>query len=231
MPFLFYDSYYLLLVVPAMLLALWAQSRVQSTYRKYSQIRSFRGMTADQVARSILDANGLTQVRVDRIPGNLTDHYDPRTKVVRLSDTVYGSSSIAAIGVAAHEVGHACQHAAAYGPLTLRNAIIPVTNLGSRLSIPLILVGLLLGNNSLALLGVLLFSLVAVFQLITLPVEFNASSRALQTLGSRGILEGEELAGARKVLTAAALTYVAALVVSLAQLLRLTLIVGNRRRD
>ena len=231
MPFLFYDSYYLLLVVPAMLLALWAQSRVQSTYRKYSQIRSFRGMTADQVARSILDANGLTQVRVERIPGNLTDHYDPRTKVVRLSDTVYGSSSIAAIGVAAHEVGHACQHAAAYGPLTLRNAIIPVTNLGSRLSIPLILVGLLLGNNSLALLGVLLFSLVAVFQLITLPVEFNASSRALQTLGSRGILAGEELAGARKVLTAAALTYVAALVVSLAQLLRLTLIVGNRRRD
>ena len=231
MPFFFYDYYYLVLVVPAMLLALWAQHKVNSTYDKYARVRSSRGITAAQVARSILNDNGLGDIPVEQVAGNLTDHYDPRARVVRLSDSVYGSSSIAAIGVAAHEVGHACQHASHYAPLTLRNAIIPVTNIGSKLSIPLILIGLLLGSDTLAVFGVLLFSLVAVFQLITLPVEFNASSRALRTLGDRDILAGEELTGARKVLSAAAMTYVAALAVSLAQLLRLVLIVGGRRRN
>ncbi len=231
MPFFFYDYYYLVLVVPAMLLALWAQHKVNSTYDKYARVRSSRGITAAQVARSILNDNGLGDIPVEQVAGNLTDHYDPRARVVRLSDSVYGSSSIAAIGVAAHEVGHACQHASHYAPLTLRNAIIPVTNIGSKLSIPLILIGLLLGSDTLAVFGVLLFSLVAVFQLITLPVEFNASSRALRTLGDRDILAGEELTGARKVLSAAAMTYVAALAVSLAQLLRLVLIVGGRRRS
>ena len=231
MPFFFYDYYYLILVVPAMLLAFWAQHKVNSTYDRFSRVCSYRGITAADVARSILRDNGLSDIPVERVAGRLTDHYDPRARVVRLSDAVYNSSSIAAIGVAAHEVGHACQHAAHYVPLTLRSAIIPITNLGSSLSVPLILIGLLLGNDTLAVFGVLLFSLVAVFQLITLPVEFNASSRALRTLEARDILAGEELAGARKVLSAAAMTYVAALAVSLAQLLRLALIVGGRRRS
>lgn len=227
----FYDSYYLILVVPALLLAMWAQMRVKSTYNKYSQMRASRGTTAAQVARSILRENGLSDIPVVQVPGDLTDHYDPQAREVRLSSTVYGSSSVAAIGVAAHEVGHACQHATNYVPLTIRRAIIPITNIGSTLSVPLLLLGLVLGNQTLAVAGVLLFALVALFQLITLPVEFNASHRALYTLNQRDILAGEELAGAKKVLTAAALTYVAALAVSLAQLLRLMLIVSSRRRN
>lgn len=227
-----FDMTYLVLVVPAILLGLWAQMRVKSTYARYSQVRASRGITADQVARLILDENGLRDVPVQRIAGSLTDHYDPRDRVVRLSDSVYGSGSIAAIGVAAHEVGHAVQHATHYAPMKLRTAIIPVTNIGSTLSIPLILIGLIFNSQSLALAGVALFSLVAVFQLVTLPVEFNASHRALVTLEARDILSREELSGARSVLTAAALTYVAALIQSLAQLLRLLILVGgNRRRD
>ena len=225
-----FDLSYLVLVVPAILLGLWAQARVQSTYARYSQVRAVRGITADQVARRILDANGLRDVSIRRIAGSLTDHYDPRERVVRLSDTVYGSPSIAAIGVAAHEVGHAVQHATGYAPLKLRTAIVSVTNIGSTLSMPLILIGILLNSSRLALVGVALFGLVAVFQLVTLPVEFNASSRALATLDGMDILGREELGGARQVPTAAALTYVAALIQSLAQLLRLLLLVGGNRR-
>ena len=225
-----FDLSYLVLVVPAILLGLWAQARVQSTYARYSQVRAIRGITADQVARRILDANGLRDVSIQRIAGSLTDHYDPRERVVRLSETVYGSPSIAAIGVAAHEVGHAVQHATGYAPLKLRTAIVSVTNIGSTLSMPLILIGIPLNSSRLALVGVALFGLVAVFQLVTLPVEFNASSRALATLDGMDILGREELGGARQVLTAAALTYVAALIQSLAQLLRLLLLVGGNRR-
>ena len=188
-----FDLSYLVLVVPAILLGLWAQARVQSTYARYSRVRAVRGITADQVARRILDANGLRDVSIQRIAGSLTDHYDPRERVVRLSETVYGSPSIAAIGVAAHEVGHAVQHATGYAPLKLRTAIVSVTNIGSTLSMPLILIGILLNSSRLALVGVALFGLVAVFQLVTLPVEFNASSRALATLDGMDILGREEI--------------------------------------
>ena len=200
-----FDLTYIVLVLPAILLGFWAQMRVQSTYARYSQVRAGRGITADQAARFILDQNGLRDVPIQRVSGSLTDHYDPRERVVRLSDSVYGSPSIAAIGVAAHEVGHAVQHAEGYAPMRLRSAIVSVTNIGSTLSMPLILV--------------------------TLPVEFNASHRALATLESRDILSMEEMQGAKRVLTAAALTYVAALIQSLAQLLRLMILVGGRRRN
>ena len=190
-----------------------------------------RGRTAAEVARQILNDHGLTYVRVDQIAGELTDNYDPRTNVVHLSQGVYNSTSIAAIGVAAHECGHAVQHAEEYGPLRLRSAIIPVTNIGSSLSIPIFFVGLLLNFTLLMSIGILLFGLVTLFQLITLPVEFNASRRALATIEERGLLTGDETRGARRVLSAAALTYVAALASSLAQLLRLVIISRGRNRD
>lgn len=218
-------------MLPAFLLALWAQLRVKTTYAKYSKIRSVRGRTAAEVARQILNDHGLTYVRVDQIAGELTDNYDPRTNVVHLSQGVYNSTSIAAIGVAAHECGHAVQHAEEYGPLRLRSAIIPVTNIGSSLSIPIFFVGLLLNFPLLMSIGILLFGLVALFQLITLPVEFNASRRALATIEERGLLTDDEARGARRVLSAAALTYVAALASSLAQLLRLVIISRGRNRD
>ena len=226
-----FDIYYLVLILPAMLLGLWAQARVDSTFNRYSHVRCRQGYTGSQIARRILDANGLTDVRIEGIRGNLTDHYDPTARVVRLSDSVYDSPSIAAIGVAAHEVGHAIQHANSYAPLTIRNAIIPVTNIGSKLSIPLILLGVVMSFQPLVTVGIVAFSLMAVFQLITLPVEFNASSRALATLNGEHYLDEEEVYGARKVLSAAALTYVAALVMSLAQLMRLIALFGNRDRD
>ncbi len=226
-----FDIYYLVLILPAMLLGLWAQARVNSTFNRYSHVRCRQGYTGSQIARRILDANGLTDVRIEGIRGNLTDHYDPTARVVRLSDSVYDSPSIAAIGVAAHEVGHAIQHANSYAPLTIRNAIIPVTNIGSKLSIPLILLGVVMSFQPLVTVGIVAFSLMAVFQLITLPVEFNASSRALATLNGEHYLDEEEVYGARKVLSAAALTYVAALVMSLAQLMRLIALFGNRDRD
>ena len=226
-----FDIYYLVLILPAMLLGLWAQARVNSTFNRYSHVRCRQGYTGSQIARRILDANGLTDVRIEGIRGNLTDHYDPTARVVRLSDSVYDSPSIAAIGVAAHEVGHAIQHANSYAPLTIRNAIIPVTNIGSKLSIPLILLGVVMSLQPLVTVGIVAFSLMAVFQLITLPVEFNASSRALATLNGEHYLDEEEVYGARKVLSAAALTYVAALVMSLAQLMRLVALFGNRDRD
>ena len=232
MPFFYLpDRYYILLVIPAMLIALWAQMRVKSTFAKYSREGTYGGLTGAQTARRILDANGLTDVRIEPVRGSLTDHYDPRDKVVRLSMDVYGCDTVAAVGVAAHETGHAIQHAVGYFPLQLRNAIIPITNIGSQLSIPLVFIGYFLGMQPLVSLGILLFSLVTVFQLITLPVEFNASRRALATLDEYGMVNDYEHEGVRKVLSAAALTYVAALIVSLANLLRLILLFGGRRDD
>lgn len=225
------DRYYFLLVIPAMLIALFAQGMVSSTFERFKRVRSQRGLTGAEVARQILNDNGLYNIQVTPINGRLTDHYDPRAGVIRLSSEVYGSSSIAAIGIAAHEAGHAVQHSVEYAPLTVRNAIIPITNFGSRLSFPLILAGIVMGAQPLVNLGIIAFGLVTLFQLITLPVEFNASSRAIRTLDSHGILTNEELSGAKSVLSAAALTYVAALITSAAQLLRLILLYGSRRDD
>ena len=221
------------LVLIGVIISLWAQGRVTSTFNRYSRVRSMTGMTGAEAAKRLLNSQGIYDVTVRPVAGNLTDHYDPRTKTVNLSQSVFNSSSVAAIGVAAHEAGHAVQYAQGYLPIKIRNAIIPVTNIGSRLAIPLILIGLLFageggGLGNLAYLGVLCFGLSTLFQLITLPVEFDASRRALRALESTHILTGEELYGARKVLTAAALTYVAALAVSLTQLFRLLAIVNRR---
>ena len=228
---MFIDPYYIVLVLPALLLGLWAQARVNSTFQRFSRVRSFRGCTGAMAAEMILRENGITDVTVEHISGNLTDHFDPRAKVIRLSDSVYSSSSIAAIGVAAHEAGHAVQHDTGYLPIQIRNLFVPVANIGSRVSIPLILLGVIFSFPKLISLGIVLFSTVALFQLITLPVELNASRRALRVLDETGLLEGEELAGAKKVLSAAAMTYVAALIASVAQLLRLIGLFGRRRDD
>ena len=229
--FFYYDYYYLILVIPALLIAMWAQFKVQSTFNKYSKVQASRGYTASQIARCLLDENGLNDVSVERVSGNLTDHYDPKANVIRLSDSVYNSTSVAAIGVAAHETGHAIQYAKKYAPIKLRSAIIPLSQIGSTLSMPLILLGFIFSFRPLVIGGIILFSLVALFQLITLPVEFNASRRALDVLESRDYLYGDELDGARKTLSAAAMTYVAALLVSLMQLLRLVLLFGRRNND
>ena len=232
---MFFDVYYLLLVLAAVILAMWGSNRVNRTLRKYSQQLSMRRLTGADAARMVLDANGLHQVRIERVAGNLTDHYDPRTNVIRLSDSVYDNASTAAIGVAAHEAGHAIQYATHYLPIKLRAAIIPITNIGSKLAMPLILIGLLFVSGDLgvqlAYAGIACFGLSTVFQLVTLPTEFNASRRALAALEQGHLLNEEEMVGARKTLWAAAMTYVAALAVSLAQLFRLLPIVGNRRRN
>ena len=235
MPFLYFDWTYLFLVLPCMLIAMWASANVNSTFKKYSKQYSIRRLTGAQAAERVLSANGVRGVRIERVSGNLTDHYDPRTNVIRLSDGVYDSTSTAAIGVACHEAGHAVQYAKNYGPIKLRAAIIPITNIGSKLAMPLILIGLLLsflGNYSYTLvyLGIAAFGLSLVFQLITLPVEFNASRRAMQTIEEYGLLTDEEQRGAKKTLTAAAMTYVAATAVALAQLLRLIILFGGRGR-
>lgn len=239
MPYYYYygfDMTYLILVLPFVILSLWASSNVNSTFRKYSQQMSRRHISGAQAAQRVLTANGVTGVRIERVHGNLTDHFDPRTNVIRLSDSVYNSTSVAAIGVACHEAGHAVQYAQHYAPIKLRAAIIPLTNFGSRLAMPLILVGILLSSLSyfgtmFVYLGIAAFGLSLVFQLITLPVEFNASRRALQAIETGELLTFEERRGARKTLTAAAMTYVAATAVALAQLLRLIMIFGGRRRD
>ena len=225
------DIYYLILVIPAMLFSMWAQARVNSTFNKYSRQRTYSGMTGYEAARRILAANGLHNVQVEHVSGNLTDHYDPKTNVIRLSDSVFSSASVAAVGVAAHEAGHAVQYAQNYAPIKLRSAIIPVTQVGSQLSIPLVLIGFLMGMDPLVNIGLLLFATVAFFQLVTLPVEFNASRRAVTALEMSGSIGDEELKGVRKVLSAAAMTYVAALAVAVANLLRLVLRFGNRNRD
>lgn len=231
-----YDWTFLVLVLPFVILSLIASQNVNSTFNKYSKIRSQRGLTGAQAAARVLQANGVTNVRIERISGQLTDHFDPKTNVIRLSDNVYDSNSVAAIGVACHEAGHAVQYAVGYGPIHLRAAIIPITNIGSKLAMPLILIGLLLEffaeiSNIFVVLGVICFSLSVVFQFVTLPVEFNASSRAINAISDSYILTGDELRGAKKTLTAAAMTYVAATAVALMQLLRLIMIFGRRRRD
>ena len=231
--FWFYDYWYIVLVMPAVILSLIASVRVNSTFKQYSRVRSQRGITGAEAARRVLDSNGLYSVKIERVRGNLTDHFDPRSNTIYLSDSVHDSPSTAAIGVAAHEAGHAVQHAVGYTPIKIRAAIIPVTNFASRLSLPLILLGLLLsasGLIALAYLGVACFAMSTVFQLVTLPTEFNASRRALDAISSSGILSRDELGGAKRVLSAAAMTYVAALAVSLMQLLRLLLIVGGSSR-
>ncbi len=226
----YYTGFWLL--IPAIFLMMLAQFSVSSTFKKYSQIRNSRGMTGAEAAQAVLRQNGVTNVRIERIAGNLTDNFDPRDNVIRLSENVYNSTSIAAAGVAAHEAGHAVQYANNYAPIKLRNAIIPITNIGSQLAWPLIFIGFIFSAfQSLALVGAFLYATVVVFQLVTLPVEFNASKRALLALEGGNILYDDELNGAKKVLRAAAMTYVAALAVSLAQLLRIFLLVsGNNRR-
>ena len=228
---MYFDPTYILVLIGA-LISMVASINVNSTYRRFSTVMSMRGVRAEEAAQRILHDAGIYDVRIERIRGELTDHYSPSEKVLRLSDAVYGSTSVAAIGVAAHECGHAIQHKVGYAPLGLRSLAVPVANFGSKLSWPLILIGLLIGSTPLAQIGVILFLAVVLFQLITLPVEFNASHRALQILKQDSMLSMDELSGARKVLTAAALTYVAALFSTILQLLRLVLIVnGGRRRD
>ena len=226
---MYIDWTYIVLVLPAVLFAMMAQFVVTSTFGKYSKVFSTRGVTGYAAARTILDANGLNNVNIERVSGKLTDHYDPKLNCVKLSESVYDSFSVASVGVAAHEAGHAVQYAAGYVPIKIRMAIIPVTNIGSSLAFPMVILGIALSFSWLAYIGVALFGFAVVFQLITLPVEFNASRRAMAELTNRGTLDANELKGSRKVLTAAALTYVAALAVSLGNFLRL-LVLANRTK-
>lgn len=234
MPFFYgFDWTYVVIVLPCLILAMWASANVNSTFKRYSTQYSLRRITGADAARRVLAANGVAGVRIERVSGNLTDHYDPRANVIRLSDNVYDSTSTAAIGVACHEAGHAVQYARNYAPIKLRAAIVPITNFGSKLAMPLILLGLVLSflgsfSYTLVYVGIACFGLSVVFQLVTLPVEFNASHRALQAIEQGGLLTQEEQKGARKTLTAAALTYVAATATALAQLLRLLILFGGR---
>ena len=226
-----FDWTYILVLVGA-ILSLLASAKVNSTFNKYKRVRSATGMTGAEAAERILHQNGIYDVGIEHISGNLTDHYDPRSKMLRLSDATYSSTSVAAIGVAAHECGHALQHKEEYGPLKLRTAIVPAANIGSRLGIPIIILGVILGSNPLLInIGIWVFSLAVLFQIITLPVEFNASSRALEMVEQYGILGSEEVGHTKKVLSAAAMTYVAAAAASILQLLRLVLLFGRRSRD
>ncbi|MBE3101718.1 MAG: zinc metallopeptidase [Firmicutes bacterium] len=229
---LFDPTYFLL--IPAILLAMYAQAKVQSTFNKYSRVAARSGMTGAQVAQELLHSKQIYDVSIEQTNGRLSDHYDPRSKTLRLSPEVYGSSSLAALGIAAHEVGHAFQHATEYAPLKLRSAIVPVSNIGSQLAFPLLLAGIFLGIPNLALIGVIAFSLAVLFQLITLPVEYNASGRAIESLEIGGYLDRDEIGSTRKVLNAAALTYVAATIMAVMQLVRLLVLsglLGGRRRD
>lgn len=237
---LFWGDWTFIVLIPAMIFAFWAQARVNSTFKRYAKVHSRRGLTGAEAARRVLDAAGLYQVRIEHIRGHLTDHYDPRENVIRLSDATFNSTGIAAIGVAAHEAGHACQHAQGYVPIKLRAAIIPITSIGSKLSMPLFLIGMLFAGGgylgggigeTLMLTGILFFSFSTLFQLVTLPTEFNASSRAMKALEDGGVLAADELPAAKKTLSAAAMTYVAALATSLASLLRLILIFNGNRRQ
>ncbi|MCI8835572.1 MAG: zinc metallopeptidase [Ruminococcus sp.] len=228
-----FDSTYILVLI-GVVICMLASSRVNRVFRKYSRVKSVCGLTGREAAEKILRVNGIYDVQVQHTAGNLTDHYDPRSRVLRLSDSTYHSSSVAAIGVAAHECGHALQHAAGYAPLQIRGALVPVANLGSSLAWPLILIGFLIKSDAALLLidlGILLFSAAVLFQIVTLPVEFNASNRAVKVLEKTGMLRAEEVKQTRAVLSAAALTYVAGAASSILQLLRLILIGGQRRRD
>lgn len=226
----YYDPTYVLVVIGAVL-SLLASAKVNSTYAKYSRVRSMTGLTGAQAAQKILYQAGIRDVRIEHVRGSLTDHYDPSSKVVRLSDATYDSASVAAIGVAAHECGHVLQHHEGYAPLKLRSTLVPAANIGSKLGIPLILIGILLGANSILVnIGIWVFCLAVLFQIVTLPVEFNASKRAVQILDKQGILSGQEVSQCRQVLSAAAFTYVAAAAASILQLLRLIILFGGGRR-
>ena len=224
-----FDFTYFLFMVPGLIITLWAQFKVKSTFAKYQKVRTAQGLTGAQAARAILDRNGLQAVPVERVAGNLTDHFDPKDNVVRLSEATYDAPTIGGVGVAAHECGHAVQHATGYFPIKIRTAIVPMANIGSKLSIPMIMIGLILQFFGLVYVGIALFGLAVLFQLVTLPVELNASHRAMETLAATGMVTPEEGDGVRKVLTAAALTYVAALLSSLLQLLYFLSLAGRRR--
>ena len=226
----YFDPTYILVIIGAVICMI-ASANVSRTFNKYSRVYTTRRVAANQVAAQILQGAGIHDVRIERIQGNLTDHYDPRNKVLRLSESVYDSTSVAAVGVAAHECGHAVQHNVGYVPIKLRNAVVPVVDLGSKLSWPVIMIGLVLGSVGLLQVGIILFAFTLVFQVITLPVEFNASGRALRILKERGILYGDEISGARRVLGAAAMTYVTSTVATILQLLRLVLLFGRRSDD
>lgn len=231
MPFFYgIDSLYIILVLPAILLSLFAQMKVSSTFSKYNKIRNTRQITGADVARRILDRNGLRHIIIEKTPGNLTDHYDPKARILRLSESVFSSTSIAALGVAAHECGHAIQHAQNYVPLKARHAIYPVVRISSALAVPLIIIGFVMATTNMVYAGIILFSAIVLFQLITLPVEFNASRRALAILSEENYLYEDEMKGAKRVLSAAAMTYVASALTSIMQLLRFILLANNRRR-
>ncbi len=231
MPYYYgFDIYYLVLVVPALIIAMYAQFKVKSTFSKYSSVLNRKGLTGAQVARKILDANGLTNVIVQPTNGNLTDNYNPTNKTVNLSESVYNSTSVAALGVAAHETGHAIQHATKYLPLNIRSAIFPVVRISSSAALPLALLGFITGFQLLINIGIILFAAVVLFQIVTLPVEFNASGRALEILDQYGMLSEDESKSAKKVLRAAAMTYLASALTAVANLLRLILLSRNRRR-
>ncbi len=230
MSFMGFDPLYFLLVVPCIIISLVAQSKVKSAYKKYSTVRNMRGITGAQAAQNILDFYGIYDVQIKMISGTLTDNYNPKTKIISLSSDVYNGSSVAAVGVACHEAGHAAQHAEAYAPIKLREAIIPVCKIGSTISVPLILLGYFLGFGILVYAGIFLYAGLFIFQLVTLPVEFNASNRALKVIRESNMLYEDEYEGAKKVLSAAAMTYVAAMLTSLANLLRIVIRFSGRRR-
>ena len=227
-----YDYYYFILVIPALIISLIAQAKVKTTYAKMSKVMNSRGLTGAQAAENVLRYYGVTDVRIEQVAGSLTDHFDPRSNVIRLSEGVYHANSIAAVGIACHEAGHAAQHAENYKPIAVRNMVLPVANIGSASGLWIALIGLAMNFRIMILIGIILYAFVAIFQLVTLPVEFNASSRALKVIEETNMLQGEEYAGAKKVLSAAAMTYVAALLVSLMSLLRVILRAkgGSRRR-
>lgn len=229
MGWLYFDYYYLILVVPALIFAIAMQAKVKRAYSGFSKVRNSKGLTGEQAAIRVLNHYGINDVRIERVGGKLTDHYDPKQRVIRLSEGVYGKDSVTAVGIACHEAGHAAQHAEKYAPIRVRNAILPVCNIGSQIGLPLAILGYFLGFEPLISIGLLLYALIALFQIITLPVEFNASRRAVKVMSSDGMLYDDELYGAKKVLTAAALTYVAALVATLANLLRFILRFNRNR--
>ena len=233
-PFYYYlDPTYILILI-GVILSLVASAKVKSTFAKYAKVRNSQGFTGAQAAQRVLERAGIYDVRIELVSGNLTDHYDPKSKVLRLSDSVYGQSTVAAVGVAAHECGHAIQHARGYEPLKLRNTLVPIANFGSQIAWPLILIGFIITSEAstfLINLGIIAFSLAVVFHLITLPVEFNASNRAIRMIADTGMMYGEEIKGAKKVLNAAAMTYVASAATAVLQLLRIILLTGGRRRN
>lgn len=233
-PGFFIDYWYIILVVPAMIISVWAQYKVKSTFNKFSKVRNVRNVTGAYAAQAVLSYYGISDVRIERVSGKLTDHFDPKAKVIRLSEGVYDSTSVAAIGVACHEAGHAAQHAEGYTPIRIRNSIIPVCNIGSKLGIPIALIGLFMSAEPIIYIGLALYAGIFIFHLVTLPVEFNASRRAISVIDSTDLLYDDEIGGAKKVLSAAAMTYVASMLVALASFLRIALRIlsmNNRRNN